>query len=189
MTQEELEGKYVETKVIAGIFDVTVRRIQQLTQDGVIKTTEVPKEGRRYELLPTIKMYTKHLSDKAHGKGRAEREVALRQQKLEAEIALKESQGEIHRIKAEIAAGKYIDVDEVTLDYQKFFAIFKRFAMGMPSRLVGMISDSLDPMEARRVEKEMTAEVKRMLHAFVVCGHTAEEMGEEKKKRKKHVKT
>ncbi len=188
MTEDELEGKYVETKVIAGIFDVTVRRIQQLTQDGVIKTTEVPKEGRRYELLPTIKMYIKHLSDKAHGKGRAEREVALRQQKLEAEIALKESQGEIHRIKAEIAAGKYIDVDEVTLDYQKFFAIFKRFAIGMPSRLVSMISDSIDPLEARRIEKEMTAEVKRMLHAFVVCGHT-EETGEDKKKRKKHVKT
>ena len=188
MTEEELEGEYAETKVIAGIFGVTVRRVQQLTQDGVLKTTEVPGEGRRYELLPTIKMYIKHLSDKAHGKGRAEKEVELRQQKLEAEIALKESQGEIHRIKAEIAAGKYIDVESVALDYQKFFAIFKRFAIGIPSRLVSMIHDSIDPFEARCIEKEMTAEVKRMLHAFVVCGHTAEEMGEEKKKRKKNAK-
>ena len=110
----------------------------------------------------------------------------LRQQKLEAEIALKESQGEIHRIKAEIAAGKYIDVDEVALDYRKFFATFKRFAMGIPSRLVSMMSDSLEPVEARRVEKEMGAEVKRMLHAFVVCGCLP---GEEKTGRKKREKT
>ncbi len=186
MTEEELNGQYVKVDVIARMFGVTVRRVQQLTQEGIIQTAEVPGEGRRYEIIPTIKLYTKYLSDKAHGKGKSEKEVNLRQQKLEAEIALKESQGEIHRIKAEIAAGKYIDVDEVALDYRKFFTAFKRFAMGIPSRLVSMMSDSLEPVEARRVEKEMSAEVKRMLHAFVVCGCLP---GEEKTGRKKREKT
>lgn len=173
-------GQFVRVEIIAQIFGVSVRRVQQLTQEGIIKTEEVPKEGRRYELVPTIKTYIQYLSDKAYGKGRSEREAELKQQKLEAEIALKESQGEIHRIKAEIAAGKYIDVEEVTLDYKKFFTTFKRFALGIPSRLVSMVSDSLEPLEARRVEKEMSAEVKRMLRAFVVSGYTE---GEEKERK------
>ena len=171
-------GQFVKVEVIAQIFGVTVRRVQQLTQEGVVKTTEIPGEGRRYELVPTIKTYIQYLSDKAYGKGKSEKETELRQQKLEAEIALKESQGEMHRMRAEIAAGKYVDVEEVALDYQKFFVTFKRFALSIPSRLVSMISDSLEPLEARRVEKEMNAEVKRMLRAFVVAGYTPEQGGE-----------
>ena len=177
-------GQFVKVEVIAQIFGVTVRRVQQLTQEGVVKTTEIPGEGRRYELVPTIKTYIQYLSDKAYGKGKSEKETELRQQKLEAEIALKESQGEMHRMRAEIAAGKYIDVEEVALDYQKFFVTFKRFALGIPPRLVSMISDSLEPLEARRVEKEMGAEVKRMLRAFVVSGYTPEP-GEEKTGRRR----
>lgn len=178
--EKEKGGQFVKVEIIAQIFGISVRRVQQLTQEGVIKTTEVPGEGRRYELVPTIKTYIQYLSEKAYGKGRTLKEMELRQQKLEAEIAFKESQSEIYRIRADIAAGKFVDVAEVISDYQRFFAIFKRFAMGIPSRLVSMVSDSLEPVEIRRVEKEMSIEVKRMLGAFVVSGCT--EQGENKKK-------
>ena len=110
------------------------------------------------------------MSDKAYGKAKSEKEAELKEQKLQAEIALKESQGELHRMRREIAAGKYIDIEEVALDYQKFFIVFKRFALSIPARLVSMITDSVDPLEARRIEKEMNGEVKRMLEAFVVAG-------------------
>ena len=165
MAEEKASGgQFVKVEIIAQIFGVSVRRVQQLTQEGIIKTDEVPGEGRRYELVPTIKTYIQYLSDKAYGKGKSEKETELRQQKLEAEIALKESQGEMHRMRAEIAAGKYIDVEEVALDYQKFFV---------------SLSDKLEPLEARKAEKEMSAEVKRMLRAFVVAGYTPK-LGEEK---------
>ena len=94
------------------------------------------------------------MSDKAYGKAKSEKEAELKEQKLQAEIALKESQGELHRMRREIAAGKYIDIEEVALDYQKFFIVFKRFALSIPARLVSMITDSVDPLEARRIEKE-----------------------------------
>ena len=107
MAEEKASGgQFVKVEIIAQIFGVSVRRVQQLTQEGIIKTDEVPGEGRRYELVPTIKTYIQYLSDKAYGKGKSEKETELRQQKLEAEIALKESQGEMHRMKAEIAAEK-----------------------------------------------------------------------------------
>ena len=163
-------AQFVKVEVIGQLFGVSVRRIQQLTQEGVIRTVEVPGQGRRYELVPTTKTYIQYLSDKAYGKSKSEKEAELKEQKLQAEIALKESQGEMHRMRREIAAGKYLDADEVALDYQKFFVVFKRFALSIPARLVSMISDQVAPLEARKIEKEMNEEVKRMLTSFVVAG-------------------
>lgn len=158
-------------EIIAQLFGVTVRRIQQLTQEGVLPTTETT-EGRRYDLVPTIQKYVQYLSDKAYGKNRSEKETELREQKMKAEIALKESQGELHRLRTEIAAGKYISIEEVTLDYTRFFVTFKKFAMSLPSRLTGIISGYVEPLESRRIEKDLTGEVQRLLEAFVVAGVT-----------------
>lgn len=165
-------GQFYESKVIAQLFGVSVRRIQQLTQEGIIETTQVHGEGRRYELVPTIQAYTKYLADKAYGREQSDREAELKEQKMRADIALKESQGELHQLKTAIAAGKYIAVEEVTLDYQRFFVTFKKFAMALPARLTDMVKDSMEPLEARRIEKSIQQEVQRLLEAFVVAGVT-----------------
>jgi phage terminase Nu1 subunit (DNA packaging protein) len=47
----------VDAKVIATLFGLTVRRIQQLTQDGVLATEQVGKQ-RRYDLLTTVRTRT-----------------------------------------------------------------------------------------------------------------------------------
>lgn len=179
----ELASEYVRVEVIAQLFGVTVRRVQQLTQEGIISTTQTPA-GRRYERDETIKTYIQYLSDKAYGKARSQKELELKEQKLEAEVALKDSQAELHRMKREIAAGKYIDREEVELDYKKFFTVFKRFALSMPPRLIGLISDQIRPTEARKAEKELTEEVKRMLLAFVVAGSTPEDLKPKRRKPK-----
>lgn len=158
-------------EIIAQLFGVTVRRIQQLTQEGVLPTTETV-EGRRYDLVPTIQSYVKYLSDKAYGKNRSEKENELREQKMRAEIALKESQGELHRLRTDIAAGKYISVEEVILDYTRFFVTFKNFAMAIPARVADMINGYAEPVEVRRIEKAIRGEIRRILTAFVVAGVT-----------------
>lgn len=161
--------RYVKVDVIARYFGVTVRRVQQLTQEGILTTTQVAR-GRRYDLSETIKAYIQYLSDRTYGRTKSKKETELREQKLEAEVALKDSQTELHRMKMDIAAGKYIEREEVELDYQKFFVSFKRFALNIPTRLISMLSDQVKPTEARRAEQELTEEVKRMLRAFVVSG-------------------
>lgn len=171
----EVSGKATyRVEVIAQLFGVTVRRVQQLTQEGIISTVKEVEEGRtvrRYELVPTIQKYIKYLSEKAYGKaGRTDKEIELREQKLEADIALKESQGELHKLKTQIAAGEYISIEEVKLDYSKFFVTFKKFAMSLPSRVTGMIAGQLEPVEARRLEKEVADEINRLLGAFVIAG-------------------
>ena len=164
-------GGYYRVEIIAQLFGVTVRRIQQLTLEGVLRTTETAV-GRRFDLVPTIHSYVQYLSDKAYGKNRSEKEMELREQKMKAEIALKESQGELHQLKTQIAAGKYIAVEEVTLDYQRFFVTFKKFAMSLPARLTDMVSNFVEPLEARRIEKDIQQEVQKLLEAFVVAGVT-----------------
>lgn len=164
-------SEYCRVEIIAKLFGVSVRRIQQLTQEGILSTVKTP-EGRRYDLTPTIQNYVKHLSEKAHNKTHSEKEIELREQKMEAEIALKESQGELHRLRTDITAGKYITVEEVTLDYTRFFVSFKNFAMAIPARLTDMLNGFVDPVEARRIEKNLQQEIRNLLAAFVVAGVT-----------------
>lgn len=172
-------GGYYRVEIIAQLFGVTVRRIQQLTQEGVLPTTETT-EGRRYDLVPTIQSYVKYLSDKAYGKNRSEKELELREQKMKADIALKESQGELHRLKTDIAAGKYISVEEVQVDYSKFFVIFKKFALSIPSKVAGIAQTVVDPVIARSLEKDLTYEVTNLLQGFVVAAKVGGGDGERK---------
>lgn len=173
MAEARAAGGMYRVEIIAQLFGVTVRRIQQLTQEGVLATTDTA-EGRRYDLVPTIQSYVQYLSDKAYGKNRSEKETELREQKMKAEIALKESQGELHQLKTQIAAGKYIAVEDVTLDYQRFFATFKKFAMSLPVRVMDAIGGytEVDPLNARRLEKLIQQEIHGLLEAFVVAGVT-----------------
>lgn len=163
-----------ETDRAAGNSYTATPHNTQLTQEGIISTTKILEDGksvRRYDLVPTIQAYVKYLSDKAYGKQhRTDKEIELREQKMQADIALKESQGELHRLKTEIAAGQYISVEEVKLDYAKFFVVFKKFAMSIPARVTGMLSGQMEPSELRRCEKEIAAEVNRLLGAFVIAG-------------------
>ncbi len=166
-------GGMYRVEIIAQLFGVTVRRIQQLTQEGVLPTTETA-EGRRYDLVPTIQSYVQYLSDKAYGKNRSEKELELREQKMKAEIALKESQGELHQLRTAIAAGKYIAVEDVIVEYQSFFLQFKKFAKGIAPRLVDTVGDfvELDPLQSRQLEKVISLDVDNQLASFVLSAVT-----------------
>ena len=80
-------GGMYRVEIIAQLFGVTVRRIQQLTQEGVLPTTETA-DGRRYDLVPTIQSYVQYLSDKAYGKNRSEKELELKEQAIKEFVNL-----------------------------------------------------------------------------------------------------
>ena len=87
--------QWARAEQIAKLFNLSVRRIQQLTQEGIIHSEKVSgQKGRMYDLVPTIQKYVEYLQNKANGKARSDKELDLKEQKLKAEIALKESQGE-----------------------------------------------------------------------------------------------
>lgn len=160
------EKGYYRVEVIAQLFGVSVRRVQQLVQEGVISTVKT-SQGTRFELAPTIQKYIKYLSDKAYGKSKSETEAKLKEQKLRAEVALKESQGELHKLRTEIAAGNYISVEEVKADYSRFFVVFKNFALSVPSKMSGRLAGVVDPVEVREIENDLQKEIKKLLNGFV----------------------
>lgn len=176
LTEESLGG-YTRIEVIARLFGVTTRRIQQLTQDGTIKSEKIAGyNGRLYNVAECVRMYTDFLNNKAKGRGKTDTEIELKQQKLKAEIRLKESQGELHQLKTDLASNKYISKEEVKLDYSQFFTVFKKFALGLPGRVVGKLGNLIRPEEARKLEHELQEDVTNQLREFVM---SAVEIGPE----------
>ena len=164
--ERALDTSFVKADVIAKLFGLSVRRVQQLTQEGIIDTTQTT-QGRRYDLENTVKKYIQYLSSKAYGRADSEVEGQLKLQKLKADIALKESQGELHKIRTEIATGKYISLEEIKVDYERFFIIFKKFALGIPSRLSGRLAGYVDPVEVRQIENDLQNDINKVLRDFV----------------------
>lgn len=164
--KSEMRG-YATKDTIEQLFGLSGRRIEQLVEDGVIDRVRIQGGGVRFELATTIQKYIKYLSDKAYGRERSEAEAKLKEQKLRADVALKESQGELHRLRTEIAAGNYISVEEVKADYNRFFIVFKNFALSIPSKMAGRLAGFVDPVEVREIENDLQKETKKILKDFV----------------------
>lgn len=97
----DAQVRFIKAKELAGFAGVSVRRIQQLTQDGVIQS-QVNGKNREYEFLPTVQELLKYYREKGDKKntpkGALEREK-LRQMAAKAELAeikLKEVKSELH---------------------------------------------------------------------------------------------
>ena len=87
--------EWSSTTVISQLLGKTVRRVQQLTQEGVLET-EIPPGGgaRKYRTCATIQRYVAYVEAKAQETGENSRAAELTLKKLEAEVELKESQGQ-----------------------------------------------------------------------------------------------
>ncbi len=180
MAEEGKNRILVGSEELADYFCLSTRRIFQLTADGVLQKTSA--NARKYDLKENIQKYVQYLQRKANGRSSVSEEE-LKKKKLEADIALKESQGELHRLKTSIANGEYVSIEEVQIDYRKFFVIFKKFAMNLPSRIIGFVSGQLDPAESRKLEQDLTQEINDALNAFVVAGTEAKPAAPKKAKR------
>lgn len=168
--------EWASTTAIAQLLGYSVRRIQQLTQEGILET-EIPPGGgaRKYKTCETIQKYVAHIEQKAQETGENSRVAELTLKKLEAEVELKESQGQLHRLKTAIAEGKYIPADQATEELEEFMARFKRFAMNIPPRMAGTLSAHVDAVTARVLEKTMRKELEAMLAAFTDAAEERED--------------
>lgn len=171
--------EWASTAAIAKILGKTVRRVQQLTQEGVLET-EIPPGGgaRKYRTCETIQKYIAHIEQKAQETGENSRTAELNLKKLQAEVELKESQGQLHRLKTAIAEGKYIPADQASDELAEFMANFKRFAMNIPPRMAGAMSGYADALTVRTLEKTMRKELENLLAAFTDAGAQGEQESE-----------
>ena len=127
-------NKLVDSKTIAALFDMTPRRVQQLTKDGVIAAV---KEGNanRYDLLPTIQRYIRYLTAKANGREPSKKDSEIEGRRLEAEADLKRSKADIAALQLSELEGtmhRSEDVEAVTND---LVYTVRSMIMALPGRL------------------------------------------------------
>lgn len=135
---EEHHGNYVKVEVIAQIFQVTVRRVQQLTQDGVIETTQVinPDTGRtvrRYDLIPTVMKYIKYLADKAYG--RAAKEDSLEGKKIAEDVGIKKAKRKKLELEVKELEGKMHRSEDVETITNDLIYTIRSMLLALPSRV------------------------------------------------------
>lgn len=120
------------TAVVATLFNLSERRVQQLAKDGIIDGKKV--EGvYQFDLLPTVRKYIAYLSDKANGRDQKNRkteeeklaaEADLKRAKADmAELQLKELRGQMHRSE---------DVEAITTD---LVYTIRSMIIALPGRL------------------------------------------------------
>jgi phage terminase Nu1 subunit (DNA packaging protein) len=174
MKENEVEKIEVTTRTLAQLFGVTARRIQQLSEDGVLPFRLV-RNRRTYNLVESVQKYTKFLKDGEKTADQQDLEAKLKKQKLEAEIALKESQAELHEMKTRLFDGQIIEVDDVKDDYIAFFKVFKRLVNGIAPRVAGQLSGQVDAMTVRKIEHDINDDLNECMETFVVQGMSSKE--------------
>lgn len=91
--------------IIAKLFGVTDRRIQQLAKEGIIPATQ--KRPYMFDLLPTVQSYIRYLSDKANGREAKSADAAqVEMEKLRAEADMKRSKADMAAMQLKELEGK-----------------------------------------------------------------------------------
>lgn len=144
------------------------RTIQSLARRGVLETEAPPGwKAKKYPTCKTIQRYIAHVKQEAEEKtGCASDLEELGLKKLRAEVELKESQGELHRLKTAIAAGKYVDTENAGRELAEFLRSFRQFALDMPARAVRSMPGQVDAVTAKAMERAMRTEMEAMLNTF-----------------------
>jgi len=117
-----------------------------------------------------LKMVLRWRGQLQSGEAELNKAVNLQQKKLEAEVAYKEAQSELTRIKTDIANGRYIDKDLIEAELSRFFLIFKKSAMSLSRKLAGEVGRYVEPLDARKIEKELSETINDALEQMSVDG-------------------
>lgn len=162
MSEIEFDGNYVDVKFIKRVLGFeSVRRVQQLTQDGVLDTCEVKvgkRSVKRYDLCPSVLSYIKHLkakSDKAYGDQKEQKIL----DKMQAEIDYKSAKARMAEIELDELAGHMHaaeDVEKMTAD---LCLAVRSMLLALPGQLaVDMAAVSTAP-EAQVIIKDAVCHI------------------------------
>lgn len=133
--------KLVDSKTIAALFELTPRRIQQLTKEGVIAAT---KEGNanRYDLLPTIQKYIRYLTAKANGREPSKKDAETEGRRLEAEADLKRSKADIAALQLKELEGTMHRSEDVEAVMTALVYSIRSMLVALPGRLAVDVSSA-----------------------------------------------
>ena len=167
---DAMAGKNLQkVEIIAKLFQVTVRRIQQLTQEGILATVEV-KEGnrtlRRYDLMPTIQAYIKYLSDKAYGRDQKESVSNKEEEKLQAEVDIKKAKAKIAQLELDELEGRMHSAEDVEAMTTDLCLAVRSALLSMPGQLAVDVADINNAAEISEIIKSTVNDILEELSRY-----------------------
>lgn len=122
------------TDIIAKLFDLDVRRVQQLAKEGILPAAS--QRPYKFDLLPTVKAYIRYLRDRANGKeAKTADTVKAEADKLRAEADLKQSKAKIAELQLKELEGKTHRSEDVEALTNDLVYTARSMIMALPGRL------------------------------------------------------
>ena len=122
------------TDIIAKLFDLDVRRVQQLAKEGIHPAAS--QRPYKFDLLPTVKAYIRYLRDRANGKeAKTADTVKAEADKLRAEADLKQSKAKIAELQLKELEGKMHRSEDVEALTNDLVYTARSMIMALPGRL------------------------------------------------------
>lgn len=149
----EQKKALVEKKVIADLFSVSVRRVEQLNEAGTIKG-----EGRpmKFDLLPTVKRYIKYQSDIISGKQKKEVDESAESLKLNGEARIKQAKAEMEELRLKELKGNLHAAEDVKAVMTDMILNIRSMMIAMPGKLAVDLANIDNAAEvAERLKKEI----------------------------------
>lgn len=122
------------TEIMAKLFELDPRRVQQLAKEGVLPATS--QRPYKFDLLPTVKAYIRYLRDRANGKeAKTADTVKAEADKLRAEADLKQSKAKIAELQLKELEGKMHRSEDVEAMTNDLVYTARSMIMALPGRL------------------------------------------------------
>lgn len=122
------------TEILAKLFELDPRRVQQLAKEGVLPAAS--QRPYKFDLLPTVKAYIRYLRDRANGKeAKTADTVKAEADKLRAEADLKQSKAKIAELQLKELEGKMHRSEDVEAMTNDLVYTARSMIMALPGRL------------------------------------------------------
>ena len=158
------DKKLVTTKVVANFFKRTERRIQQLTQQGILPAVKRTKEGNLYDLPKTMIAYIHYLQEIVDNRSKNTEEQE--KQRLDAEIKLKEAKAEIAQLDLKELKAEMLRAEDVQAFIEDLAATTKSLLLALPGRLAMDLKTSKTAAERSEIIEGAIFEVLNQLSEY-----------------------
>ena len=159
------------SEIIANLFGVTPRRVQQLAKDKVIPAVQT--RPYMFDLQPTVQTYIKYLSDKVNGKEQKPVDNARAEaDKLRAEADLKQAKAKIAEMQLKELEGTMHRSEDVAAVMDDLVFTIRGMIVALPGRLAMDVAQAGSASEASAI---IRAECNKVLNELANYKYDPEE--------------
>ncbi len=134
MANKDIPAGYCTTAVLADLFDISVQWVGELTKSGVLRKHKTDA-GDLYHVVEATRGYVRYLRDKAAGREKDEGLSAKEEEKLEAEVRIKQAKAEYAELELAELQGQMHRSEDVSQMTEQLVYTIRGLIIALPGRL------------------------------------------------------